>query len=70
MTLPQNEARLHDSFFFFFIPFFFFAMALFLGSLMKFGRVGSSAGLIALDLSLALAPLPRGTMTQSRFRPQ
>jgi hypothetical protein len=40
---------------FFFI--FFLAMALFLGVGVNFGRVGSSRGLIGLNLSLGLRPL-------------
>jgi hypothetical protein len=50
--------------------FFFFDMAAFLDVGVNFGRVGSSRGLIALDLALALAALPRGTMAHCRFRPQ
>jgi hypothetical protein len=47
-------------FFALFFLFFFLAMALFLGVGVNFGRVGSSRGLIALDLSLGPRPLTDG----------
>jgi hypothetical protein len=49
--------RLQIHFFALFFFIFFLAMALFLGVGVNFGRVGSSRGLIALDLSLGLRPL-------------
>jgi hypothetical protein len=50
--------------------FFFFDMAAFLDVGVNFGRVGSSRGLIALDLSLGPRPLTDRNNGISQFRLQ
>jgi hypothetical protein len=69
---PVRGARSNQElpFFFLLAPFFFFAMSVFLSVGVNSAGLVQVAGLIALDLSLALASLPRGTMTQSQFPPQ